>query len=439
MPKNVVFLHLESLSQLAFYTNRTSMPFLWFIANRSMSFRNFNAGSTSTYPSLLDLVYGDSSEFDHNEYFPDKRGCNRGRAKNLFAELRRLGYDGTALYFASFAGRELRDNYLGVWPDECGPPRLFSEMPRFMEGVSGFFDGLDKKGAPFFLHLFGLAPHIFDSAPEKEAANGFFPRISMGHAMLDNSVKLVFDELQRRELLAGTLVVGIGDHGDDYWFHGVNKGFTHALPPYASQVHTPFFIFNNFNDVGISGILANMIDIKPTLLAMLVPEELPERSGSPFAGMNLLVQQRKYSFSQTLFALQREQQDRTGGLVQGYAVTDGIFRLVAVSGGDNPEAAGMEFYCDTLDPDNATNLLEFMTLDGAGNIRSFDSFGSVHPHFVMNMTRKNIAQLIDTFTAFRKLLRDHARAKEASARELLPEGGNSFPDAAFLRIRKRQW
>lgn len=39
------------------------------------------------------------------------------------------------------------------------------------------------------------------------------------------------------------MIIAFGDHGDDFWGHGFNGGYTHGIEPYTPLVHTPAFIF----------------------------------------------------------------------------------------------------------------------------------------------------------------------------------------------------
>lgn len=127
---------------------------------------------------------------------------------------------------------------------------------------------------------------VFDATPsatesEKAAALARFeedrlrtlPRLYDAEvAAVDEQMRLLFAELERRGFLDDAVIVVTSDHGEEFWEHG-NLGHGHAL--YEESVRVPLILAGPGVPAG-RRVTANVstVDVAPTLLALLrLPSE----------------------------------------------------------------------------------------------------------------------------------------------------------------------
>jgi hypothetical protein len=343
------------------------------------------------------------------------------------------------LQYGSFCLGDAPNNFLGVWPDACGQFRWYNGREEMHRETRDFLEKAKAAGQPFVLYFWNMNTHLRDRDPLRgEGDLSYHERFQIGYRLLDLSIKRLLDDLANLGLLADSLIVAFGDHGDDLWRHGLYRGRSHTIDPYANVGWCPLFIYNNGLDVCIAPQLVSMIDLKPTLLHMLLPERSPDPPASPFSGIDILAVSRKIAFTQSMFALQLERSDPAKTITKSYAVTDGDLRVMASTGTDLDDTGGMEFYLEQWDYGNTRNLLDFCRLDARGNITGFGSPETVHPHFFMTMSPKNVKNLVEAYGKLRGLLYTFIKQKEAEAlKHFTGERKHLFPDEIFARKRKR--
>jgi choline-sulfatase len=96
-------------------------------------------------------------------------------------------------------------------------------------------------------------------------------------AELDAELGRFFTTLAERGLLDDTIVVVVGDHGEEFHDHG---GFEHGNTLYQELVRVPLLVRLPHGGGARSRVLAQHVDLVPTLLTLLglpVPPELPGR------------------------------------------------------------------------------------------------------------------------------------------------------------------
>jgi hypothetical protein len=252
-----------------------------------------------------------------------------------------------------------------------------------------------------------------------------------------------------------TVIIGFGDHGDEPWSHGVNRGYCHAIAPYSSICWTPMFIFDNGEHQGMSEKLVSLVDLNHTIGSFMtrgvtdIPSEDRKKRDAALEigeGCDILTQQRSFVFSQNMFALQLEHSDPERGMEKGYAITNGDYRLVVSSGGPEGKRYGMELFCDQIDPTNSRNLLDFFELDEQGEIIAFrcppDATGM---QFRQSFRPAQTDSIIKAFHMLKPQLIRFIRTKEIKALEKLEMRGKKpnegeyhcFPEKAFLKARMR--
>jgi hypothetical protein len=436
---NLVVLSLDGMSQTLFWQYREALPTLWRFSNRSAMFRRFYAASTSALSSFCDVAYGDSTELDHNTAYPSGPGCLAGKGKNLFGELRRRGYEMLGAQHGSHCPDYVKGNFWGAWPEECGAFQAHGEYESFYAATDSFLENAKAGAKPFVLYCSDRVALPGDTSKEKQEAVLYHERFEKGFSLLDRTAARVFDKLAALDLIKSTLVVAYGPYGMDPWKHGVNRGRTTAIEPYADLCWTPLFIYNNDNDICIADQLFSSIDLRPTIMHMLFPQESREQPASPFTGIDILSFRRQIAFTQNLFSLERDNAGPALGLLKSYAATDGDQRLVVTADG-NDSSGGMALYYDPRDPGNTRNFLDFFTLAPNGAMAAFGRPDIIHPHFTMSFKPNLVMSVVNSYNTMREQLFHFIRNKEQAALALAgPEAkANIFPEVLFTRKRKRK-
>lgn len=448
MPKNLVLVHLESISNTILWQYRSELETLWRIRRQSYVFNRFYTAATSSAMSMMQLAMGSSGVYDGVSYFSQTRTTEypefaRSGWKTIFGDL----------FFAGY-GRSDRVYYASENFDSKDVVRILHSVmaPTQAEMLPIARSALAQAkadGKPFFFHFVPYVTHITHADHVKETAKSFSDRFRIAYLRLDEAVARLMAMLVEFKLLDNTIVVFYGDHGDELWSHGLWKGWCHATTPYASQCWTPLFIYDKDRKPESTDKIASMIDLRETLVKMLLPDFDPAKhrlnaewknsagepwymfrspefpaegtlsphKESPFNGIDLFRESRDLAFSQNLFALQLERLDRSKALVKGYAVTDGVYRVTVTSGGGDERNGGVEFFCDKVDPTNSRNLLDFFKLDADGDIREFyPPPDAVDDDFAAVFNPEAVAHLKETFNRLKKTLRQYVRDKEERAK-----------------------
>ena len=443
MPKNLVIIPMEGVSQLHFWNYREAMPTLWQMSERAVMFKRFYSTSTSAFQSFCDFAHGDSSELDHNFSYPSAKGCLLGQARNFFSIMRENGYSVLGLQHGETRPPYIKDNFLGAWPDNCGEFEWHDRYDPFFNRAHKHIEESKNAGNPFLLYISDRASTVADNCMEKQDARLLHERFAKGYTLLDCTVRAVMEKLAQLTLLDDTIVVAFGPYGMDPWKHGLFGGRTKSIAPYADVCWTPLFLYNNNRDAKLVDNLVCSIDLKPTLLGLLFPGQAQDGRGGVFSGVNVLEKVRDVVFTQNLFALERENEGPARGITKSYGVTDGDQRLVVSSSGGIAGEGGMEFYYDPRDATNSRNLLDFFKLDKDGKLTSFGHPRAIHPHFALawqaHQPERLIQSVVESYNAMRDVLKRLVLTKEEKALPHCSNPGEAmlFDEKMFLGKRKR--
>lgn len=412
MKKNVLILHLESVSRANLWQYRIEMGTIWRLMSQSFRFSRFYPSATSTDMAMTDFCYGDSSLKDFAPTYQISKDIDFGSGdfSHVNLDLMRAGYK--YYYFGSSPyskmARLVKKHQVYV-----NNPNLSHLVNDFK-----FFIEMNRHSQqPFFAYFWDDSAHLAYPSQIKDAAESAPDRLRTAYALIDASVNRVISNLIEAGLWEKTIIIGFGDHGDEAWSHGLNRGYCHSIAPYSSVAWTPMFMFDpeQFDSTTTSRV-ASTIDLKHTILGMAFPGAAEHAGNTRFSGINLLKERRKYAFSQNMFALQREQTDPEQGMLKGYSITDGAFRLVASSGGRKPQQGGMALYCEQADPANSLNLLKFFSLDKNGDIKKFSPpQEAAAKHFQSAFGPPQVESIWNAFEELKPQLTQFIKDKEAAA------------------------
>ena len=414
--KNLVVLHLESVSVSLLQRFGEDFPTLRGVLDRAVRFEPFFTSAPSSIKSFCDFMYGNTSEMDQVVDWDDPQNRPAGLQRHLMDVLRDADYRVAGLGFPV------------IWRDDLNAWELFgrgrfdwhADRPAFLEALEAVLGADDER--PFALYLWDLRSHLSYSDAEKPAEMAGFDRLRAGYRCTDQTLADVLAALERHGLLSSTVVCGYGDHGDQFWTHGLYFGFCHAFEPYTELIRTPAFVLDA--DLGPREVsrVTSVVDLKATCLARLgIPLAEPDRWDG---GSDALASPRQVALCQSLFTNQQPNK----ALPKCWSVTDAAYHLVV-------SWFGLELFHHRMDPTNHNNLLSFFDLDGAGVLR-FDDRGATHSHFRNTLNAAQVARIAEAFVRLRRQLADVVRRK---IRERGPDWEHALDPRAFLRIRPREF
>lgn len=437
---NLIIVPLEGMSQLLFWRCIDTMPTLWNLSNDSIFFRRFYTSSTSSFSSFCDLLYGDSAVLDDNANYAFQPGCLKGKAETLLDVLAANGHVVFGLQHGNPCPDHAQNGFWGAWPEKSEGFQTHGEYSSFHSAADSFLERMAAASRPFTLYFCDRASRLDDRSPEKDASRNLSERMDKGFSLVDKSVERLLVKLDSLGLLAKTVIAVVGLYGMDPWKHGVNMGRIYGTEPYADLSWTPFFLNVPGNDVSIADQLISMIDLKPTILPILLPGIKQQRPGAITQGVNVQELSRYYAFTQNLLPLEPGLRGSREGLPKSYGVTDGDLRLLASVDLPADGGGGMELYYDPRDPGNTRNFLDFFRINDDGDIYAAIFTGVRHSHFLLALNPDKMASIIKSYNFMRTHLQAYVTEKEENALRLAGSGNTQhrFPKYVFRRKRRRR-
>lgn len=276
---NVILIIGESLSGISLRRPGTeTMPGLSGLARNGISFDRFYATTVLTIKSLFAIHTGlypapDFSWISHTRpHFP---------VTMLPQFFKNAGYK-TAYFSSEFEQFNDDFNFLNAAGYDLlmdGKPMADAAGGPGVKSLWGIDDRITFKRAlewaksadgPFFLTVFPVATHNPYVLPDAETAD--FPgesRLDRYHSAaryLDRQISAFRDGLKAGGLLESTIIVVVGDHGEDFGQHDNN--ISHSTGVYEESVRVPCIISNPklFNAPLLATRPASLVDLFPTLL-----------------------------------------------------------------------------------------------------------------------------------------------------------------------------
>jgi len=388
--KNLVVLHLESVSRQRLAAFAPAFPHTLRLMQEGACFDNYFSSATSTVMVLTYLMHANDFELDTSTEFDGARPARNNR--NVFETLQRAGYHTSLVCLNGFPERPIR---LSAWGGDLPPIWETNDFPRLFERFDALTDA-----PPFAIYVWDLISHIEHSLAVAPGSRGLTDQLRRACGVADHAVGEMRGILERKRLLDDTTIVLYGDHGDDYWTHGYKGGMIHGTEPYTDIIATPLAIRDARVAPGIRDDLASTIDIAPTCLSLLGIEAA---TTFPHSGVDLLAGGAEFVYAQNFTANQPD--SARLGIAKAFSVTDKTYTLLVSS-------RGLEMYAHRLDPGCHCNLLHLFTLDDAGRL-SLRPFRGAAAHFLAAwmINRQSVAHLADDFARLREALRARVDAK----------------------------
>jgi hypothetical protein len=391
--KNLIIIHLESLSNQAFMTFNYSFPAINKLFYQSIRFDKFFSSATSSLMAIASVWYGNSFEFDHSETLSDVKPA--GLNRNLYSILRDCGYHTRA--FCLNMNHASAGTDISIWPRELGPVWGTDKV----EEVIHFFDRATNK-KPFALYFWNLLTHISNQTDETKSLRSLTEQLEKKYTITDFLIGEMLKLLERKGLMKETVIVAFGDHGDDFWTHGFKGGYVHATEPYTSLVATPMCLYSPGEEPSRYVDPASTIDIRKTVLTRL---HISVDNDYPSSGIDLMTQKNNVVFSQSLLA--NQSYNETFKVYKSYAAINSSHVLLATK-------EGLEFYNYLLDPANGCNLLHLFSFQEDGHL-SFKHTKSTNDHIgdIYLRNPENLADLQQNFTVLQRALNAFVKQKKS--------------------------
>ena len=371
--KNLILVHLESVSELILNTNPELFPNINKIIEESIYYKNYYSSATSTLMVMSDICYG---------------GMYREKCTKL-----ENSFNNTEGHFSLFD--DLKSNGYSVkgiiWPQIITYSKIINGKVLgnnmhiiAAENYASFIRSIDEsitKSEPFALFIANFVSHISYRNDKEILGNNSYFKWKEGYRRGDTTCKEIINLLKKRKKEDNTIIVFYGDHGDDYWGHRLNNGYTHAIEPYSSIIHTPLIIWGTNRDVEMSFELLSSLDIKSKIMGLMFEKYQDIK--------------RQYIFSRNIYA---NQKNDIMSLSKGYAVATKEYILLV-------SKRGLELYNMDMDPANTCNVLEFFNINKKGSIRFYKNFKNIRSwHFRDFFSDKEIIHLIRIYGQLRRKL-----------------------------------
>ena len=401
--KNILFLHLESISNQTLRLFPDAFPCVRALRARSVVFRNFFASATSSLMAIASVWHGNSFELDHATALD--RVMPAGLCRNIFSMLSDCGYHSSVACLNM--NHPAEGTRICIWPENLEPvygTDAPADLLARLDSITG--------AGPFAVYVWNLVSHVEQHDAESDAAATLADRFESKYRQADWLVGEIVSLLETKGLLDNTVVVLMGDHGDDLWTHGLKGGFLHAIEPYATVTAVPMSIYLPGTQPYVYAGPAGTVDIRNTVLGLL---DCRDDEPFPDAGINLLIQKNRMVFSQNLLANQAG--SPSSSISKAYAAMNEDYLLLA-------GRQGLEFYDHRLDPSNSCNLLNFFAPGEGGALRFIppDGFGVPHFNEIFRRFPVHVRHMNDAFIALRSGLASFVEKKNSYA-----EAPNRFP------------
>lgn len=362
---------------------------------KSLSFSKYFSTATSTLMVVSDILYGQMQQYEGCKTLTDVLDDYPSK-QSWLDEMKAKGYNAQALIC------------------HCGDDQIESEKRHMvgfevqmlirqnydehMEDIRQVFE--DEQ--PFAMIV---CNHIANIGYQNLLPNGWvdsgLDRWAKGYQFIDNYVKDILDMLEQKGKLENTTIIFYGDHGDEFFSHGLHMGLTHAFEPFADIVHTPMWIYDSrWTMAKTIDVLIDATDLRKTVNALF---EYPEQK---LEWDDLSIEKREYSIARGAYAAQPVREDCFN---KGYSITDGIFFMVVTS-------KGLEMYDIRMDEGCHNNLLQFFRYENEILVLDYELNQTLKFHYRALFNMNTIRQIRQMFYYYRNLLKKEVAKLYCSAK-----------------------
>lgn len=283
-PYNIIWLAAESWR--ADTLNEEIMPNTWQFAKQATRYTQNYSGGNGTRAGVFSMFMGMPASYWF-QFLQEQRGAS------IIDVMQKQNYQMRFYTSALFSYPEFDRTIFAQVPEtnmQALQRNGKTSWQNDQQNVSDLIQFIDKRDTskPFFTFMFFESPHArYFFPPESVIAKPY--RDDLNYATLskealrqdivpiknryinavhhlDSQYKRVFDYLKEKNLLDNTIVILVGDHGEEFMEHGF---WGHNSTFVDEQVRTPLVIYAPEHAANIVGRLTSHSDIVPTLMPML--------------------------------------------------------------------------------------------------------------------------------------------------------------------------
>lgn len=385
-----MMIHLESLNYQLFMSFPEIFKEIHKIKNEGVFYNHYFSTATSTLMVLGDIFYGAKEQYEvctSMDYIPKDYFYK----DSLFDELKNSGYKTGIFVYPDGGDRESAEGrHIAGFQNKMV---LISEYEELLQTVE---DLISEE--PFAIMVCNYISNIkFNSYIDTKNILDGTDKWKFGYQYLDKCVGDLINLLKRKQKLDDTYIVLYGDHGDDFWGHGMHQGLTHAIEPFTNLIHTPMIIFDTTQEKKFEDQLICAADLR-----QIISDRLKLRQCSK----NI---KNEYIIARSAYAAQPIRKESFN---KSYSITDGKFILLVSNNGLEMYDVEMDFQC-------GYNLLEQFSTDGIlirYNMIKKEKLSYHYFHF-MEEQEEEIIRLRQTAYYLRKRLYDETlKLYEAAGR-----------------------
>lgn len=336
--KNLLLIHLESLNYINYRLNRHLFPALYKLEEQGMFFERFYSTATSTWMVITDLLYGGLNQHEQCKSIEDELQEYPYNA-SLLDDLKAQGYH-TGVYEHPVDDELISANRRHV----VGFQNEIVLKTAYQDFLQALDEGMIQ--TPFALMACNYISNLsFNKYTDYSRYEWDTDSWEVGYRSLNSCVSDIMDLLDKRDLRDSTMVVLYGDHGDDYWTHGLHQGLSHAIEPNELQIHVPLIILDpSIKEAKVSSRLLETTDLRNIIYDVVVNKAVLETT---IPEKSLVVSRNEYA----------AQPMRKESFNKAYSITDGHYLLMVSN-------AGLEMYDVHMDSSCHNNFLRFFILEG---------------------------------------------------------------------------
>lgn len=389
--KNLVFLHLESVSKLILQMNREVFPNICRFQEKCMKYNNYYATATSTAMVLNDITYSDFYRLENTKLFGDFIETHKG-AVSFVDVLADKGYQTLGIHYPAALGNEINPGHMYAQKSDLVN---YSSYEKALEDVGATIDRAVENDKNFLIYFCNEVSHLCYDDNKKFHIKNPTERWHYGYQTIDQTVGDVLSLLEEKHLMHNTVVVLYGDHGDDFYCHDYNGGFAHSIEPYANIINTPFMIYDEAVGSGEVDDVICSLDIKQ-LIYNLAGVGIKEKKNYIF---DTYRSKREYVFSRNLFAGQTP--EKINGYIsnvrKSYGITTPEYSMILTK-------EGWRMYIKQMDPTCNNNVLDFFYMYGK-KINHICEIDFLNVHYKSYMGHGSVGEIQRSFYKLAHLMK----------------------------------
>jgi len=388
---------MESVSSLIFHMNSQFFPYTRKFQKRCLNYNHYYATATSTAMVLNDITYGDLYRIENTKLFGNFIVTHK-KTESFIDVLQKEGYDTLGVHYPAALGNEINPGHMYAQNNDLVN---YSNYEKALSDVEKIIDSAVEKRGHFSIYFCNEVSHLCYTDDKKFHIKCPTQRWGYGYRTIDQTVKDLIECLKKKDLLKDTVIILYGDHGDDFYCHDYNGGYTHSIEPYANIIHTPFMIYDERIGNGEINDIICSLDVKQLVYNLL---------GINIQENKFIFDQyhsrREYVFSRNLFAGQTP--EKINGYIsnvrKSFGITTPEYSLILTN-------KGCRLYLNRIDPICNNSVLDYFILYG-NKLNHICDIDFLYAHYKSFMGHGTVGEIQRNFKKLQKWMKDELSVLE---------------------------